>query len=221
MPDEPSGIFLGVDFMNKNKWIWILIAAAVVVGYQKMQQGRQGQAADAVQTQTQPQTQAGKRQSEQSESKKSQPKQPKSERQAGQGSAEQILQQAFENQQSDIQVKGAGTVLKTLPDDNQGTRHQRFILKLSSGQTLLVAHNIDLADKIKGLKKGDKVVTIGGIHGVVSSVDEKNVIVKVDDATKIKFTRSAVAAIENPEAPAKDAKKSSDADAEKPSEEKK
>ena len=157
MPDEPSGIFLGVDFMNKNKWIWILIVAAVVVGYQKMQQGRQGQAVDAVQTQTQPQTQAGKRQSEQSESKKSQPKQPKSDRQAGQGSAEQILQQAFENQQSDIQVKGAGTVLKTLPDDNQGTRHQRFILKLSSGQTLLVAHNIDLADKIKGLKKGDKV----------------------------------------------------------------
>lgn len=143
--------------MNKNKWIWILIAAAVVVGYQKMQQGRQGQATDAVPTQTQPQTQAEKRQSEQSESKKPQPKQPKSERQAGQGSAEQILQQAFENQESDIQVKGAGTVLKTLPDDNQGTRHQRFILKLSSGQTLLVAHNIDLADKIKGLKKGDKV----------------------------------------------------------------
>ena len=162
MPDEPSGIFLGTDFMNKNKWIWILIVAAVAIGYQKMQQGRQGQAADAVPTQTQPQTQAGKRQSgqpqpEQSESKKSQPKQPKSDRQAGQGSAEQILQQAFENQQSDIQVKGAGTVLKTLPDDNQGTRHQRFILKLSSGQTLLVAHNIDLADKIKGLKKGDKV----------------------------------------------------------------
>ena len=38
--------------------------------------------------------------------------------------------------------------METLPDDNKGTRHQRFILKLSSGQTLLVAHNIDLADKI-------------------------------------------------------------------------
>jgi len=164
MPDTLSGIFLGMDFMNKNKWIWILIVAAVVIGYQKMQQGRQGQAADAVETQTQPQAQAEKRppseppQPQQSPSQKSQPnKQPKSDHQAGQGSAEQILQQAFENQESDIQVKGAGTVLKTLPDDNQGTRHQRFILKLSSGQTLLVAHNIDLADKIKGLKKGDKV----------------------------------------------------------------
>ena len=131
----------------------------------KMQQGRQGQAADAVPTQTQPQTQAEKRQSEQSESKKSQPKQPKSDRQAGQGSAEQILQQAFENQKSDIQVKGAGTVLKTLPDDNQGTRHQRFILKLSSGQTLLVAHNIDLADKIKGLKKAIKSASTANTNG--------------------------------------------------------
>ena len=163
MPDTLSGIFLGMDFMNKNKWIWILIVAAVVIGYQKMQQGRQGQAADAVETQTQPQAQAEKRppseppQPQQSLSQKSQSKQPTSDHQAGQGSAEQILQQAFENQESDIQVKGAGTVLKTLPDDNQGTRHQRFILKLSSGQTLLVAHNIDLADKIKGLKKGDKV----------------------------------------------------------------
>ncbi len=44
---------------------------------------------------------------------------------------------------------------------------------------------------LDALKKGDKVVTIGGIHGVVSSVDEKNVIVKVDDTTKIKFTRSS------------------------------
>lgn len=71
--------------------------------------------------------------------------------------AEQMLQQAFERQQSNIQVEGEGVVVKTLPDDNKGSRHQRFILKLPSGQTLLVAHNIDLADKIRGLKKGDTV----------------------------------------------------------------
>ncbi|MGN6898020.1 DUF3465 domain-containing protein, partial [Neisseria sp. P0015.S002] len=80
---------------------------------------------------------------------------------SGKESAEAVLKQAFENEQSDIQVEGDGTVWKTLPDDNKGTRHQRFILKLSSGQTLLVAHNIDLADKIKGLKKGDKVAFYG------------------------------------------------------------
>ncbi len=46
---------------------------------------------------------------------------------------------------------------------------------------------------LKSLKKGDKVITIGGIHGTVSSVDEKTVILKVDDNTKIKFNLTAVA----------------------------
>ena len=45
------------------------------------------------------------------------------------------------------------------------------------------------------LQKGDKVVTIGGIHGTVSSVKEKTVILKVDDGTKIEFDRSAVATV--------------------------
>lgn len=49
---------------------------------------------------------------------------------------------------------------------------------------------------LAALKKGDKVVTIGGIHGVVSSVKEKTVIVKVDDNAKIEFTRSAIASVE-------------------------
>ncbi|MCQ2595660.1 MAG: preprotein translocase subunit YajC [Treponemataceae bacterium] len=49
---------------------------------------------------------------------------------------------------------------------------------------------------IAALKKGDKVVTIGGIHGVVTSTKEKTVIVKVDDNTKIEFTRSAIASVE-------------------------
>lgn len=75
--------------------------------------------------------------------------------------AGQILQTAYEQKQSNIQAGGSGVVVKILPDDNKGTRHQRFILKLSGGQTLLVAHNIDLAQKIKGLKKGDKVEFYG------------------------------------------------------------
>ncbi|MBQ0051410.1 MAG: preprotein translocase subunit YajC [Treponema sp.] len=50
---------------------------------------------------------------------------------------------------------------------------------------------------INALKKGDKVVTIGGIHGVVSSTKEKSVIVKVDDNTKIEFNRSAIAGVIN------------------------
>ena len=48
---------------------------------------------------------------------------------------------------------------------------------------------------IAALKKGDKIITIGGIHGVVSSTKENTVIVKVDDNTKIEFNRSAIASL--------------------------
>ena len=72
-----------------------------------------------------------------------------------------ILAQAFENRQSNLQVEGEGTVIKVLSDDNDGRRHQRFILKLSSGQTLLVAHNIDLAPRIASLETGDSVGFFG------------------------------------------------------------
>ncbi|HAY4071203.1 TPA: DUF3465 domain-containing protein, partial [Vibrio cholerae] len=68
-----------------------------------------------------------------------------------------VLQQAYQSQQSDLQVQGFGQLVKVLPDDNDGSRHQKFILKLNSGQTLLVAHNIDLAPRIPNLKIGDSV----------------------------------------------------------------
>ena len=48
---------------------------------------------------------------------------------------------------------------------------------------------------IAALKKGDKIVTIGGIHGVVSSTKEQTVIVKVDDNAKMEFSRSAIAQV--------------------------
>ena len=49
---------------------------------------------------------------------------------------------------------------------------------------------------LSALKKGDKVVTIGGIHGVISSVKENTVIVKVDDDCKIEFNRTAISTVE-------------------------
>lgn len=48
---------------------------------------------------------------------------------------------------------------------------------------------------LDALKKGDKVVTIGGIHGVVSSVKDKTIIIKVDDDCKIEFNRTAIATV--------------------------
>ena len=59
------------------------------------------------------------------------------------------------------QVRGSGTVTRILSDDNEGSRHQRFILRLSSGQTLLVAHNIDLAPRVSSLRAGDTVAFYG------------------------------------------------------------
>ena len=67
------------------------------------------------------------------------------------------LEKAFKNNQSDIQIGGSGKVIKILPDDTQGSRHQKFILKLNSGQTILIAHNIDIAPKISALNVGDHI----------------------------------------------------------------
>ena len=64
---------------------------------------------------------------------------------------------AFARGTSDVQVDGEGTVIRVLPDDVDGSRHQRFIVQLASGQTLLITHNIDLAPRIAGLKVGDSV----------------------------------------------------------------
>ena len=64
---------------------------------------------------------------------------------------------ALETRASGVQVQGQGIVTKLLPDDNAGSRHQRFIVKLRSGQTLLIAHNIDIASRISFLRVGDTV----------------------------------------------------------------
>ena len=53
---------------------------------------------------------------------------------------------------------------------------------------------------LDALKKGDKVITIGGIHGTVSSVKENTVIVKVDDDCKLEFNRTAISSVELTEA---------------------
>jgi preprotein translocase subunit YajC len=48
---------------------------------------------------------------------------------------------------------------------------------------------------LSALKKGDRVVTIGGLHGVIQNVRESTVIVKVDEKTKLEFSRSAVSSV--------------------------
>jgi preprotein translocase subunit YajC len=57
----------------------------------------------------------------------------------------------------------------------------------------------------KNVRVGDKVVTIGGIHGIVSGVTDKTVSVKIADGLSVKFDRSAVATLVDPKAPKEDA----------------
>ena len=72
-----------------------------------------------------------------------------------------VLADAFQQRRRSLQVEGHGEVSRLLADDNDGSRHQRFILRLASGQTLLVAHNIDLAERVAGLEVGDTVAFFG------------------------------------------------------------
>lgn len=58
--------------------------------------------------------------------------------------------------QSGQWVELSGTVQRVLSDDNDGSRHQRFILQLPERRTLLVAHNIDLAERVP-LGRGDSL----------------------------------------------------------------
>ncbi|WP_027085306.1 preprotein translocase subunit YajC [Cohnella panacarvi] len=45
---------------------------------------------------------------------------------------------------------------------------------------------------LNALKKGDKVVTIGGMHGTISEITDDSIVLKVNDVTKLTFDRSAI-----------------------------
>lgn len=74
-----------------------------------------------------------------------------------------IFAQAFAQQTYGLAVSQSGTVTKVLADDLEGDRHQRFVLKLSNAQTVLVAHNIDLAPRLAGVAAG-KTVAFKGVY---------------------------------------------------------
>ncbi|NNF52364.1 MAG: DUF3465 domain-containing protein [Gammaproteobacteria bacterium] len=67
---------------------------------------------------------------------------------------------AYAARRSDEWLEAGGVVTRTLADDNKGDRHQRFIVEVAPGHTLLIAHNIDLAPRVP-LKAGDRVVMRG------------------------------------------------------------
>lgn len=52
-------------------------------------------------------------------------------------------------------------------------------------------------EMINNLKKGDKIITSGGIHGVVTGLDDTTVTVEIAEKVRIKVTRASVAALNN------------------------
>ena len=140
---------------NKNKWLAIAVIALLAVGQQWARHRQsQNQPPNAPARATAAQTHRSAKPAVDAPAQPEKTVQPAA-------NFEQTLQQAYQNRQSNLQIQGSGRVIKTLPDDTQGSRHQRFIVKLASGQTLLFAHNIDLAPKIRGLKKGDTIAFNG------------------------------------------------------------
>jgi len=51
---------------------------------------------------------------------------------------------------------------------------------------------------LSAIKKGDKVTSIGGIKGIVHLVKEDTIVVKVDDSTKLEFSKNAIGSVDLP-----------------------
>jgi translation initiation factor IF-1 len=78
----------------------------------------------------------------------------------GSPAARGTVEELYEARRSNVFVEIEGIVSRTLSDDREGSRHQRFIVELASGHTVLVSHNIDLAERVP-LRPGDQVAVRG------------------------------------------------------------
>jgi hypothetical protein len=71
------------------------------------------------------------------------------------------IDKLYKNRKSNVQVRGKGKVVKILSDDLKGSKHQRFIIRYSPSLTFLMAHNIDIAPRVRNIKIGDIVEFYG------------------------------------------------------------
>ncbi|MEL6497165.1 MAG: DUF3465 domain-containing protein [Planctomycetota bacterium] len=73
---------------------------------------------------------------------------------------ESVIRALIDSRTSGEMVELEAEVVKLLPDDNEGSRHQLFLLALETGGTVLVSHNIDLAPYVP-VDEGDRVLVYG------------------------------------------------------------
>jgi hypothetical protein len=73
------------------------------------------------------------------------------------------IHSAFQNQEENVSVTVKGRVARILRDehDSVGDDHQRWIIRLSNGQTILIVHNIHIAPRVAGIVPGSEVA----VHG--------------------------------------------------------
>ena len=69
---------------------------------------------------------------------------------------EEAVLEAFRAKRSKVLVEVEGEVVLLMRDDRRGSKHQHFLVRLPSGHTLKIAHNIDLAERVP-VRKGDRV----------------------------------------------------------------
>lgn len=72
----------------------------------------------------------------------------------------ELIAAAFSAERSGFMVETAGVVDRVLPDDDEGDRHQRFVLRLDNRHSVLVAHNLELAKRVP-IEEGDPVAIKG------------------------------------------------------------
>lgn len=63
---------------------------------------------------------------------------------------------AYQQRRSNVILEDAGRIVKVLPDDNKGSRHQRFLVDMGTN-TILIAHNIDLAPRVIDIREGAQI----------------------------------------------------------------
>jgi hypothetical protein len=70
--------------------------------------------------------------------------------------AERRVTDRYGKRDTDNWIEDSGLVVRLIPDDVHGSRHQRFILSLRGGQTILLAHNLELSAQVP-VGIGDRV----------------------------------------------------------------
>lgn len=75
--------------------------------------------------------------------------------------SDELMQSYFDDQAEGEQVFIQAEIIKILRDDTDGSRHQKFIVELNSGQSILIAHNIDLAPRVANITEGDEIIIYG------------------------------------------------------------